>query len=242
MINVIKEWIIFCQLIQIGCNGGGKLGRFQYVLAQYLLVHEKAINYGFYLVGDSYQLKKGLKNADFYLEVIIENEMLNVCVKELPDETVYLPFSIETSEGKLVSEIRCEVDQIITDIMDYCFVTIDFRNQLFEFIKEYFDVLPQTPWDKHPDYFTFKTKTNNKWFAIIMSVPYKKIGVEQLGDVNILNIKINPNSLSTLIDNQHYFPAYHMNKKHWVSIVLDRTLELERIKELIKISYSLVAS
>ena len=42
------------------------------------------------------------------------------------------------------------------------------------------------------------------------------------------------------VHNKNIFPAYHMNKKHWISIVLDKNIKLEAIKELIDISYSLV--
>ncbi|MBF1207631.1 MAG: MmcQ/YjbR family DNA-binding protein, partial [Fusobacterium periodonticum] len=41
------------------------------------------------------------------------------------------------------------------------------------------------------------------------------------------------------IDNKRYFPAYHMNKKHWCTICLDGTVELEKIYRLIDISYEL---
>ncbi|MBF1202590.1 MAG: MmcQ/YjbR family DNA-binding protein, partial [Fusobacterium periodonticum] len=34
-------------------------------------------------------------------------------------------------------------------------------------------------------------------------------------------------------------PAYHMNKKHWCTICLDGTVELEKIYNLIDISYEL---
>ena len=48
------------------------------------------------------------------------------------------------------------------------------------------------------------------------------------------------NQILEIIDNKNIFPAYHMNKKHWISIVIDKNIKLEAIKELIDISYSLV--
>lgn len=58
--------------------------------------------------------------------------------------------------------------------------------------------------------------------------------------MKILNVKHHTDEISDIIDNQNIFPAYHMNKKHWISIVLDKNIKLETIKELIDISYSLV--
>ncbi len=36
-------------------------------------------------------------------------------------------------------------------------------------------------------------------------------------------------------------PGYHMNKKHWNTIIVDGTLSTSQLKEFIKDSYSLVA-
>ena len=58
--------------------------------------------------------------------------------------------------------------------------------------------------------------------------------------VKILNVKYPTDKILEIIDNKNIFPAYHMNKKNWISIVLDKNIKLETIKELIDISYSLV--
>ena len=37
-------------------------------------------------------------------------------------------------------------------------------------------------------------------------------------------------------------PAYQMNKEHWISVLLDGTVEKEKICDLIDISYDLTRS
>ena len=43
-----------------------------------------------------------------------------------------------------------------------------------------------------------------------------------------------------LVDERQIFKAYHMNKNHWISVVLDNNIDIEYIKELIELSYNLV--
>ena len=35
-----------------------------------------------------------------------------------------------------------------------------------------------------------------------------------------------------------FYPAYHMNKKSWISIILDASVSTETIEKLVKISYN----
>ena len=53
------------------------------------------------------------------------------------------------------------------------------------------------------------------------------------------NLHNNQEEIEKLKDNKKYFPAYHMNKKHWCTICLDGTVELKEIYKLIDISYEL---
>lgn len=55
-----------------------------------------------------------------------------------------------------------------------------------------------------------------------------------------MNLKADTNLISSIIDNKNIFPAYHMNKKHWISIYLDKHINIDKIKALLDLSYSLV--
>jgi len=65
---------------------------------------------------------------------------------------------------------------------------------------------------------------------------FKTNYTKEVVDYNLHN---SPEEIEKLIDNKRYFPAYHMNKKHWCTICLDGTVELKEIYELIDISYEL---
>ena len=75
-----------------------------------------------------------------------------------------------------------------------------------------------------------KHKENRKWFVLLMNVK---------NDV-YLNLKTEP-SYSDLLRNTYDYiiPAYHMNKEHWNTIILNKDVDEELVKELIKQSYEL---
>ena len=58
----------------------------------------------------------------------------------------------------------------------------------------------------------------------------------------VMNVKVLPADVKNLILEEGIYECYHMNKKNWVSIILDDTLEDSRIEELLQQSYLLTKS
>lgn len=73
-----------------------------------------------------------------------------------------------------------------------------------------------------------------------MNVPARKLALDQDGVVDIINIKLPTDQVQELIDNQKYFNAYHMNKKNWITILLNKNTDVPALKNLLQISYDLV--
>jgi predicted DNA-binding protein (MmcQ/YjbR family) len=72
-----------------------------------------------------------------------------------------------------------------------------------------------------------------------MLVPYSKFGRNNDSLVNVLNVKLKPEEIRQLIGIEGYELAYHMNKKYWLSILLDETRNDKEILSSIRKSYSL---
>ena len=115
------------------------------------------------------------------------------------------------------------------------------RKEIEKYINEHYDTLQEYPWDEYPNYTTFKNNKNHKWFVLIMDVPYKKLNIDKEGIANVINLKNIPEMLGGLRKEEGILPAYHMNKEHWITILLDGTVPEQRIFDLIDISYDLVA-
>ncbi len=116
-----------------------------------------------------------------------------------------------------------------------------YRETILEFAKKEYDISPEFLWEKFPTYAVLRNKENRKWFAIIMRIPKAKLGLGQAGEIEVMNIKCTPDGVFQLLDEGNGFiPAYHMNKRYWISVLLDGSVRLDRIKNLLQMSYKLV--
>lgn len=115
------------------------------------------------------------------------------------------------------------------------------RSELEILIKETYDVQPEYPWLKYPNYAVFRHRCNQKWFAVIMDVPRNKLGMPGEALLDVVNFKSNPILIGSLLGEPGFFPAYHMNKDWWITAALDGTVSEDKIKMLLDISYQATA-
>ena len=112
--------------------------------------------------------------------------------------------------------------------------------EAIDFIKNEFDVEGEHLWAHFPDYAVFRNQKNKKWFALIGSVEKNKLGLSGTERVHIINLKCDPILMGSLLHNKGYFPAYHMSKKSWITVLLDGSVNSEEVKELICLSYEII--
>ena len=114
------------------------------------------------------------------------------------------------------------------------------RNEVFDYIRDTFDVEPDFPFDmdfvsavaRHPE--------NKKWFALLMRIPADKLGYDNTDEIDILTLKSDPLLIDSLVENDKGFHrAYHMNKRQWLTIELKENFADEDIKYLLGLSYKL---
>ncbi|MBQ7826033.1 MAG: MmcQ/YjbR family DNA-binding protein [Clostridia bacterium] len=111
------------------------------------------------------------------------------------------------------------------------------RKQVESYIAETYGVVPELLW-KDSDAAAIRHNADKKWFGIIMpGIAWRKLGVDRDGAVEVMNVKCDPVILPSLVDGQGLFPAYHMNKQHWITIVLDGSVPLDKIIWLLDASY-----
>ena len=94
-------------------------------------------------------------------------------------------------------------------------------------------------WEKFPDCAVWRRRDSRKWYAVLLTVSRRKLGLPSDDREEILDLRCDPGLLQQRIDNRFYFPGWHMNKKHWYTIILDGSVPLERICRHIDESYLL---
>ena len=117
------------------------------------------------------------------------------------------------------------------------------RDSFFAYIKKKYKVSPEYPWTKYDDNAVFRHSDNRKWFALVMSVEKNKLGLSGSEYVDVINLKIDDMMFrDTLVQQEGILPAYHMNKEHWITVLLDGTVEEARVCDLIDASFVATAS
>ena len=112
-------------------------------------------------------------------------------------------------------------------ILDYC------QNQ--------YGSMPDYPWND--DNLVLRHQDNKKWYLLLMPINISKLGVDEDRIVNVMNLKCDPLVLDSITrDMDGVYPAYHMNHKHWISVVLDGTVDRKQLTNLIDMSYTLTGS
>lgn len=111
------------------------------------------------------------------------------------------------------------------------------REGVISHIKNKYGAQKETLWIKYPNYAVFRHE-NGKWFAVIMDKTKNKLGKRGGEKVDILNVKCNYILQNSLLQEEGFFQAYHMNKNNWITILLDGSVDENKVYELIDLSFS----
>lgn len=112
------------------------------------------------------------------------------------------------------------------------------REEVFAYVKKKYKAEPEYLWRSYPDYAVFRHAENRKWFGIVMNVAESVLNMDGGGRADILNVKVDdPVLLDLLLRQPGYFPGWHMNRRNWISILLDGTVAFEEICGMIDASF-----
>lgn len=116
------------------------------------------------------------------------------------------------------------------------------RDDVIRYVEKTYGILPEYLWAKYPNYAVLRRIDNRKWFAALMDIPKNKVGLDGNDIVEILNVKCDPILLGSLLKKDGFYPAYHMNKSNWVSILLNDISIQEETFMFLNLSYELTAN
>ena len=200
--------------------------------------------FGFKLKDNSYYYHTFLLKNQFKMSVKINLD--NSIFTEIIDTETNEPYVLHLLEMKrsgYSEKVYKAYSQILEKIQKECFKDERFKanytKEIIDYINNKYGDKLEFLWEKSPKNAVVRRKSTKKWYAAILTISKRKIGLNSYELVEIINLHNSQEEIEKLIDNKKYFPAYHMNKKHWCTICLDGTVELKEIYKLIDISYEL---
>lgn len=199
--------------------------------------------YGFKKAGKVFTIEKSFKNDLFKACITIDSiGKVSGTVFDLENNDEFLPLRVENNQGAFVCDVRAAYEDILKDIRDNCFTREYFilpqSNRIAKLVIKKYGNKPEFLWDKFKGSGVFRNPETNKWYLAILDVDYSKIQAGKKGLIEVADIKLSPEHIEKLMKQEHFYPGYHMNKKYWMTIILDDSVRDERIMELIEESHS----
>ena len=200
--------------------------------------------FGFELKDNSYYYHTSLLKNQFKMSVKIslDNSIVTEIIDVETNET-YVLHLLEERRNGYIEKVYKAYSEVLEKIKKECFedeiFKTDYTKEVVDYVKNKYGDKLEFLWEKSPKTAVVRRKYSKKWYAVILTISKRKLNLDSDELVEVINLHNSPEEIEKLIDNKKYFPAYHMNKKHWCTICLDGTVELEKIYKLIDMSYEL---
>lgn len=118
------------------------------------------------------------------------------------------------------------------------------RDGICEEIRKNYAMKEARPWRDLPEYITFSDPETGKWFALFMTIGKDKlglpVGLPGTENIDILDVKAAPDFILLMAGRDGILPAYHMNRRNWITVLLDGSVKTEQVLDLIDASYRIV--
>lgn len=198
------------------------------------------IPFGFILSNNRYTYREVFMEGQFEAVVEVDEAgQLSSFVWDCEMEEVYTAHLVTAPAGAFMGQVRESYQSILDRVEEACCIALPFSkdqsNRIAQLIKEKWGDLPDYPFAKLPTYGAFRHPANNKWYALVTQVKRGQLdGSADQELVEIVNLKVDGREIAELLSQSGIYPAYHMSKKTWVSVLLDDTVEDQAILALLE--------
>ena len=214
------------------------------VFTKYIPDFDKLSAYGFKRSGKKYAYEEYFMDNQFKSVVEVSSDgLISGKVIDTESGEEYVPLKLNSQEGSYVGEVRTEYENILIKIRDCCFMKQYFvlpqSNRITRLIADKYGDMPEFLWEKYDDSGIFRNPASNKWYAAILDVDRSRLLPDKKGFTEVINLKLEVEHVQQIIKEPNFYPAYHMNKKYWISIILDDSVADNVIMKLVEESHGL---
>ena len=200
-------------------------GIIESVFRKSVIVFDRLSQYGFVPSGDGYEYITNICDNAMSLRVNVDKcGNIDTVVTDLETGDPYTLFLVEDAVGSFVGAVREEYERVLEDIAAKCCSKRVFKSKyagdVIKYVRDRYGDELEFLWEKFDDNAIWRRKDNNKWYGAILTAAKCKIGLYGEEKIEILDLRISPQEVESIIDYNRYFPAYHMNKKSWITIPL----------------------
>ena len=213
------------------------------IFKAYQFNSKKAKEYGFVENQGVWTYSSTILQGDFFMMVTVEDGDLSFRVYDQETRDLYPQVHMESMRGTFVGTVREACLEVLYDIRKACFEVQEFlclqTKRIMTLVQENYEDQLEYLWEKSPDTAVLRHDDNQKWYAVLMKISWEKLDKSREGQVEVVNLK--HDQVADLLVEKGIYPAFHMNKRYWISLPLDDTLSDEQILELFERSWFLTS-
>ena len=211
------------------------------IFKSYQFNQEKAQAFGFLENRGVWTYCCQILQGDFVMTVSITADNVSFQVFDQETADLYPQVHMESMRGSFVAIVREACLEILYQIRKVCFDVQDFicpqTKRIMVQVQEKYGNQLEYLWEKSPDTAVLRHEGNQKWYAVLMKISWDKLEKVREGQVEAVNLK--HDQVADLLSHKGIYPAFHMNKRYWISVALDDTLSDEEVLKLIERSWNL---
>ena len=204
---------------------------------------DKLIQYGFEELDGKFVFVAEIVDGQLRLTVTVANGELTTEVYDVVAEDEYTLHLVAGAVGGFVGRVRAEIEATVADIETKCYdVDVfkeDYTRKILQYAAEKYGDEAEYLWDDLPNAAVIRRADNRKWYVLLMTVLPKRLGLSGDEPIEIVDLRFDVDELPKKVDGVSYFLGYHMNKKHWITILLDGSVPLDEILGYVDESYKL---
>ena len=211
------------------------------IFKSYQFNQEKASAYGFIENEGVWTYSFQILDGYFIMTVSVDDGDLSFQVFDQETGDLYPQVHMESMRGSFVGSVRQACLEILYQIRKACFDVQDFicpqTKRIMAKVQEKYGNQLEYLWEKSPDTAVLRHEGNQKWYAVFMRISWTKLDKGREGLVEAVNLK--HDQVAELLSHKGIYPAFHMNKRYWISLVLDDSLSDDEVLDLLEISWNL---
>ena len=94
------------------------------------------------------------------------------------------------------------------------------KQEFFDMCMAAYSTSPDYPFEDDFETAVLRHTGSRKWYALVMRISRRKVGIDSDEVVDVVNLKLPLEMFGSFGAADGVYPAYHMNKVHWISVVL----------------------
>ena len=213
------------------------------IFKSYQFNQEKAHTHGFVENRGVWTYSCQILQGDFVMTVSITADNVSFQVFDQETGDLYPQVHMETMRGVFVGSVREACLGILYQIRKNCFAVQEFicpqTKRIMGYVQEKYGNQLEYLWEQSPDTAVLRHEESQKWYAVLMKISWDKLDKGKEGLVEAVNLK--HDCVTDLLTQRGIYPAFHMNKRYWISVAFDDTLSDEMVLELIERSWNLTS-